>query len=101
MPTPPLPQQTPPPQGQVYYQQSAPNPPNLKKRNKGKGNHNKKSQGNKGNQGPPPNAPQGPPPNPTSQQGSQPKQKKNRHTNKPYACCIVYGNYTHDCPLLP
>lgn len=21
--------------------------------------------------------------------------------NKPYACCRLYGHYTHECPLLP
>lgn len=64
--SPPLPQHAPPPQGQLYAQQSGPNPPNPEKRNKEKVNRNQQSQGNQGNQGPPPNAPQDPQPNPAT-----------------------------------
>lgn len=59
-----MPQQQPPPQGQVYSQQSTANPPNPKRNNKGKGSHNYPSENDQGNQGTPPNASKGDQPTP-------------------------------------
>ena len=41
------------------------------------------------------------PTNANQQQGTQPQPDRYVGTNKPCLCCGVYGNYTHDCPLLP
>lgn len=67
-PQPPLPQQQPPPQNQVYAYQSTTNPPNPKGRNNGKGNQNQQPQSNQFNQDQQINSPKGDYPNPTTQQ---------------------------------
>jgi len=84
------------------YVKLATNPPNPNIRNKGKANWNHQPQGNQGNQGTQPNSPKADQPNPLiQQQGKQSKQNKAIRTNKSYACCQLFGHYTHECPLLP
>jgi len=71
-------------------------------RNKGKGNQNQQPQCNQGNQGRQPNASKGYQPNIAIQkQGKKPKHNKPHITNKSCACCLFFGHYTHQCPLLP
>jgi hypothetical protein len=107
VPQTPIGQPTPPPQGKVYAQQNAPNPPiRIKIRTRGRERKITKTKGTRGIQT---NnlIPMLGETNLVTTQGQgnnpQPKQGKNPNlcTNKPCTSCGVYRHYTHECPLLP